>query len=161
MTTPADLEAKFWAALKSDRTMMLGLDGAEDGQARPMTAQFEDDGSPIWFFCSSDSALIPLLDSAHRAIATFVAKDHEVFASVHGRLSLDTDPATIDRLWNRFVAAWFEGGRGDPKVRLLRLDAESAEIWLNEKSLFAGMKMLLGIDPKKDYQDKVATVALN
>lgn len=161
MTTPADLEAKFWAALKSDRTMMLGLDGAEDGQARPMTAQFENDRSPIWFFCSSDNSLIPLLDTAHRAIATFAAKDHDVFASVHGRLSLDTDPATIDRLWNRFVAAWFEGGRDDPKLRLLRLDAESAEIWLNESSLFAGMKMLLGVDPKKDYEDKVATVVLD
>ena len=161
MTNPADLQEKFWAALKSDRTMMLGLDGVDDGQVRPMTAQFENDASPSWFFCSSDNSMIPQLASAHRAIATFAAKDHEVFASVHGHLSLDTDPATIDRLWNRFVAAWFEGGRDDPKLRLLRLDAESAEIWLNESSLFAGMKMLLGMDPKEDYKDKVATVALD
>jgi general stress protein 26 len=161
MTTQADLQAKFWAALKSDRTMMLGLDGAQDGQVRPMTAQFENDRSPIWFFCSSDNSLVPLLGSAQRAIATFTAKDHDVFASVHGSLSLDTDTATIDRLWNPFVAAWFKGGRADPKLRLLRLDAESAEIWLNENSLFAGMKMLLGIDPKADYKDKVATVTLD
>ena len=31
-------EAKFWAALKSDMTMMLGLDGVEDGHTRPMSA---------------------------------------------------------------------------------------------------------------------------
>jgi hypothetical protein len=31
------------SALASDRTMMLGLDGVEDGHARPMTAQLEDD----------------------------------------------------------------------------------------------------------------------
>lgn len=160
MTEPHELEAKFWQALKSDRTMMLGLDGAEDGHARPMTAQFEGDRSPIWFFCSADNGLLPLLDRSNRAIATFAAKDHDLFATVHGRLSLDMNPGTIDRLWNRYVAAWFEGGRDDPKLRLLRLDAEQAEIWLDESSLFAGMKMLLGIDPKADAKDNVGTVPL-
>ena len=41
MPSEAEIEAKFWKALKSDRTMMLGLDGVEHGHARPMTAQFE------------------------------------------------------------------------------------------------------------------------
>lgn len=161
MTNPHELEAKFWKALKSDRTMMLGIDGVEDGHARPMTAQFEDDQGPIWFFCSDDNGLLPLLGSNNRAIATFAAKDHDLFATVHGRLALDMDPATIERLWNRFVAAWFEGGRDDPKLRLLRLDPEKAEIWLDENSLFAGVQMLLGIDPKAAYRDKVATVRLD
>lgn len=161
MTETRDLEAKFWKALKSDRTMMLGIDGAQDGHARPMTAQFENDSGPIWFFCADDNGLLPLLDCSNRAIAIFAAKDHDLFAAVHGRLSLDTDPATIDRLWNRFVAAWFEGGRDDPKLRLLRLDPEDAQIWLDEHSLFAGMKMVLGIDPKAAYKDKVATVRLD
>ena len=39
MPTPQELEAKFWKALKSDMTLMLGLDGVDDGHARPMTAQ--------------------------------------------------------------------------------------------------------------------------
>src|SRR6185503_19336022 len=41
MPTPKELEAKFWSALKSDMTMMLGLADAEDGHTRPMTAQIE------------------------------------------------------------------------------------------------------------------------
>lgn len=160
MTDTNELAAKFWKALGSDRTMMLGLYGVEDGHARPMTAQFENDASPLWFFCAADNALVQLLGDRNRAIATFAAKDHKLFATVHGRLSLDTNPATIDRLWNPHVAAWFEGGRNDASLRLLRLDAETAEIWLNESSLLAGVKMALGIDPKDDYRDKVATVDL-
>ena len=39
-------------------------------------------------------------------------------------------------------------------------DAEHAEIWLNESNLLAGVKLLLGVDPKKDYEDKVADVDL-
>ncbi len=57
-----------------------------------------------------------------RAIATFASRGHDLFAAVHGRLSVDTDRAVVDRLWNRFVAAWYEGGKDDPKLALLRLD---------------------------------------
>ena len=122
MPSPQEIEAKFWKALKSDMTMMIGLDGVEDGHARPMTAQLGGDRSPIWFFTAKDHALV--------------------------------------QRWNRFVAAWFEGGKDDPKLALLRLDAERAEIWVDASSLVAGIKLLLGVDPKKDYKDKVAKVAL-
>ena len=65
----------------------------------------------------------------------------------------------IDRLWNRFVAAWYEG-KDDPKIALIRLDADQAEIWIDASSLVAGIKMLIGIDPKQDYEGKVAEVRL-
>lgn len=163
MPTPAELEAKFWKALKSDRTMMLGLYAVEDAHARPMTAQFENDRSPIWFFTASDTELAETLGDgacSGRAIATFASKGHDLFATLHGTLEIDTDRAVIDRLWNPFVAAWFEGGKDDPKLRLLRLDADKAEIWLDESSLLAGIKMLFGADPMEDYRDKVAEVSL-
>lgn len=160
MPTAQEIQQKFWKALKSDMTMMIGLDGVEDGHARPMTAQLDGDKGPIWFFTARDNALVQRLDQGNRAIATFASKGHDIFATVHGTLSLDENRANIDRLWNRFVAAWFEGGKDDPKLRLLRLDAEQAEIWVDASSLVAGIKMLLGSDPKEDYKDKVATVPL-
>ena len=160
MPTQADIEAKFWKALKSDRTIMVGLDGIEDAHPRPMTAQFEEDRSPIWFFTAKDTELVHALAEGDRAIATFASKGHDLFATVHGRLSLDNDRATIDRLWNRFVAAWFQGGKDDPKLALLRFDAERAEIWLDDSSFLAGIKMLFGADPKEEYKDKVAEVSL-
>jgi general stress protein 26 len=161
MPTPQELEAKFWEALASDMTMMLGIDGVEDGHARPMTAQLDEEGQgPIWFFTTKDSALVKAVDRGGRAIATFASKGHDLFATVHGRLVVDNDRLVIDRLWNRFVAAWFEGGKDDPKLALLRLDAESAEIWLDASSLVSGVKLLLGVDPKRDYKDKVARVDL-
>ena len=160
MPTPQELERKFWKALKSDMTIMLGLDGVEDGHARPMTAQLEGEKGPIWFFTARDNVLVQKLSGNGRAIATFASKGHEIFASIHGRLTVDTDRATIDRLWNRYVAAWYEGGKDDPKLALLRLDTERAEIWEDASSFVAGIKMLLGVDPKSDYQDKVADVSL-
>jgi general stress protein 26 len=162
MPTPQEIEAKFWKALKSDMTMMLGLDGVEDGHARPMTAQLDGERSPIWFFTAKDNAIVQSITARqdNRAIATFVDKGHDIFATVHGSLSLDTNRATIDKLWNRYVAAWFQGGKDDPRLALLRLDAERAEIWVDASSFVAGIKLLLGADPKKDYRDKVAEVQL-
>jgi general stress protein 26 len=160
MPTPQELEKKFWKALRSDMTVMLGLD--DEGHARPMTAQLEGgDHGPIWFFTAKDTDLVESLNGRNRAFATFASEGHEIFATLHGDLSLDTNRANVDRLWNSFVAAWFDGGKDDPKLALLRLDPDDAEIWENANSLFAGVKLLLGIDPKKDYQDKVAKVALD
>ena len=58
MPTQADIEARFWKALKSDRTIMVGLDAIEDAHPRPMTAQFDDDRGPIWFFTAKDTELV-------------------------------------------------------------------------------------------------------
>jgi general stress protein 26 len=163
MADNAELERKLWKALKSDMTVMLGVDGLEEGHTRPMTAQLEhDDRGPIWFFTSTDSALVRHLEAGggHRCVAAFASKGHELFASIEGQLQLATNRLNIERLWNPFVAAWYEG-KDDPKIALLRLDPGQAEVWLNENSLLAGVKMLLGIDPKKDYQDKVGTVDLD
>jgi general stress protein 26 len=125
-----------------------------------MTAMVEGERSPIWVFTSRETAIVQNLGTGSRAIATFASKGHDVFATVHGRLTVDNDRATIERLWNPFVAAWFEQGKDDPKLTLLRLDAERAEIWENAYSVIAGIKLMLGVDPKKDYRDKVAEVSL-
>ena len=161
MPTPKELKAKFWKALKSDKTVMLGLDGVEDGHARPMTAMFEHEHGPIWFFTSKDTAIVQKLPRANRAIATFASKGHDLFATMHGGVAIETDRAVLERLWNPFIAAWFPGGKDDPTLALLRFDAERAEIWLDERSFLAGVKLLLGADPRQEYKDKVAEVSLS
>lgn len=161
MATDAEIEAKFWAALKAEPTIMLGLAGARDGHTQPMTAITEQDASgPLWFFTSKDNSIIAALGQAHRAIATYTAKGHDLFATVHGELSVHTDRATIDRLWNPYVEAWFKEGKNDPSIALLRLETESAQIWLNGSSIAAAVKRLFGRDPQQDYQGKVAEVTL-
>ena len=157
-TDPKELQDRLWKALKNDRTVMLGGKGVH---ARPMTAMVEGDRGPIWFFTSRDNALVEAARKREiEGVLMLASKNHEVFATVGGRLAVDTDPAVVERLWNPFVAAWFPGGKTDPTLRLLRFDTGVAEIWLNENSLFAGLKMLLGRDPKKEYSDHVAVVKL-
>jgi len=161
MADDRELERKFWKTLKSDRTVMLGLQGAEDGHAQPMTAILEaDESGPVWFFTARDNGLLAALGGgAGAGCMQVVAKGHDLFASVAGTLREQTDRAVVERLWNPFIAAWYEG-KDDPKLVLLRFDPAHAQVWLNENSLLAGVKMLFGVDPKKDYADKVGEVPL-
>ncbi len=157
MTTNAELKAKLWDSLNKERTAMLGCTGT---YPRPMTAQIEDERGPIWFFTSRENDLAEATArKSQDGLLMFTAKDHELFATIGGTLQQDNDPAVIERLWNPFVAAWYTG-KDDPKLRLLRFDPGNAEIWQNASSLIAGIKMLIGIDPKKSYQDDVAKVRL-
>ncbi len=163
MTTEAEIAEKFWKSLRSDRVAMLSLPGVENGHSQPMSAVLLDEdehGGPIWFFTSKDTDLVRQLGSSHAAQLHFSGKGHDLFASVHGELALSNDRAVIDRLWNRFVAAWFEGGKEDPKLQLLRFDADHGQVWLSEHHAMAGIRILLGRDPKKDYAGKTAELPL-
>ena len=159
MADRQELERRFWKHLDDDRTVLLGAEGVTP---RPMTAIAEHDRAPIWFFTAADTELGTALDQTDRlqATATFAAKDHDLFATLGGTLVADNDPAVIERLWNPFIAAWFEG-KDDPKLRLLRMDAAEGQVWLNENSMLAGIKMLLGSDPKESYGDKTGDVDLH
>ncbi len=162
MTDAAEIEKKFWKSVRSDRTMMLALQGIEQNHSQPMTAQLDgdDDRGPIWFFAAKDSDFVRAVGAAHGAVAHFVAKGHDVFASLDGEIFADNDRAVIDRLWNPFVAAWYEGGKDDPNLQLLRFEPHSGQAWLNAHSLIAGIKMLLGSHPKEDFKDHVAALKL-
>lgn len=156
MTDDADIRARFWRALHSDRTVMLGLQGG-GAAPRPMTVMAEDDADhgPLWIFTSKETELGEAVQVTTEAFFTFASKGHDVFATVHGLLSPHTDSRMVEKLWNPFVAAWYPEGQDDPTLLLLRFDPSQAEMWLNGSSLVAGLKMLLGADPKQDYQDHV------
>jgi len=163
MADAGELQEKFWKAIKSDRTLMLGLADVEDGLGQPMTAQLDEgaERGPLYIFTAKDTDLVQAIDGRTTATAHFVSKGHDLFAHLEGELSTVEDRELVDRLWNPFVAAWFEGGKDDPKLQLLRFQPGHAHIWLNEHSLFAGAKMLLGRDPKEDYKDKAGDVRLS
>ena len=160
MSSDAEIEGRFWKDLRANPFVMLGLDGARDGHTQPMAVQTDGDSGPFYIFATKDNTLVEALATSHRAIATYASKGHDIFASIHGTLSVDNDASKIDKYWNSSVAAWFEKGRDDPKICLLRLDAERAQIWENSSTLGAAINRMLGRDPKEQAKENVAEVSL-
>ena len=135
---------------------MIGLTDSDQHHI-PLTAQLDEDQvDTLFFFVGRDNRLAP----GGRAMAHFASKGHDLFACIAGSITIDNDRAVIDELWNPFIAAWYEG-KDDPKLALLRFDAEEAQIWKDASSLVAGIKILFGADPKKSYKDKVAEIPLH
>jgi hypothetical protein len=58
------------------------------------------------------------------------------------------------------VAAWYPLGKEDPTLVLLKFDAQRAEIWRHESSVFAGVKLLFGSEPRKERANDVAEIRL-
>lgn len=147
------LEEKFWEELGDSPFMMVGLQGVDNAFTRPMTAQV-DEGT-IYFFANRTEDLVKGLGRSNRAVATYASKGHKLFASVHGTLAISNDRQVIDRLWNPIIASWFERGKDDPDLALIRFDATTADIWEADTgaTLKAAVIKLLGRDPGKQHQD--------
>ena len=164
MADDREIEEKFWKALKGSPFIMLGVEGARDGATQPMTVNFEDQDREtglLWIFTANDHDLTRAMGQSNRAIASYSAKGHDLFASLRGTLRIDNDRATIDRLWSPIVAEWYEG-KDDPKMALIRFDVEDAKIWLSDVEGFLkpAFNKLLGRKPEAGMKEKVAEVSL-
>lgn len=126
-----ELKQAFWKNIESDRTVMIGPRGRADATLRPMTAQVDDEGGKtIYFFASREEGIGADVRNGQEAVVlAFASKGHDLFAGGHGKLREVSDAATIDRLWSPMAGLFYEDGRDDPKLMLLRLDDAELDIW--------------------------------
>jgi general stress protein 26 len=159
MTDEQQLESKFWDSLQDSPFVMLGLKGS--GFTRPMTVQVDEDGQ-IYFFAARSEELLKGLAPSAEAFATYASKGHDFFASMKGDLVVDNDRGKIDRLWSPMVSAWYEQGKDDPELVLLRFDTDRADVWDagTGSTIKAAWLKLTGRNPRKQSQEDRAEVML-
>lgn len=144
MSNSQQLKDQFWHALADSPFLFLQLD-SHPHTAVPMTAQLDKDAaSAIWFFTRRNHPLA----GGGGATATFVAKNHQIFARFTGLLSEETSRERLEKQWNSVAEAWFPGGKDDRELLMLRMDLGPAEIWNSDLGFFDNIKMLLGFDTR-------------
>lgn len=137
---PAEVRERMWEKMSKSPFVLVSRIGSED-HAVPMTAQLDEDvEGKFWFYTSKDNRLAP----GGPAMAHYASKDHKVFACIRGTLVTETDQAIVDKYWSNMVEAWFDGGRNDPNLLMLRFELQDAEIWEGDESLLGKFKMLTG-----------------
>lgn len=127
-----DLTHEFWKTLDASRTVMLGAVGEGHVAARPMTAQTNPDikDGSIYFFASRGEGIgAEVLAGARAATFTFQSKGYDLFASAIGPIAKVDDPALVDKLWNVFAGLYYEDGKRDPDLVLLRFSPGEFDVW--------------------------------
>jgi general stress protein 26 len=145
----------FWEELEDDRYVMLGLIG-DGNHAIPMTAQTDKSTyGQFWFFTTKDNRLA----KGGPAMAQFISKDHKIFACMKGNLVEEISKERLDKHWSNAVEAWYDGGKEDPNLLMLRYELDSVEVWEQDMTMKGKFKLLTGTTIKPgeagDHKEKV------
>lgn len=102
--------------------------------AVPMSRQEVDEEGTIWYLFSAESETYENLKFNDKVSVLFSHVDDHEFLSINGTAEISKDQERIDKYWNKFVEAWFEKGREDPNIRILKVSVEDAHYWDNKTS---------------------------
>ena len=120
---------KLIALLKKFRTAMLVTHGSEGMNARPMTPLGDAFDGGFWFATEIDNQAVLDIQTHPEVNVSFMHEGDNHFVSVAGRGRVSHDRAQIERLWSAPMNAFFKGGKDDPRVCLIRVDAHNADYW--------------------------------
>ena len=129
-----DAEDRLFKAIEDTRVGMLGVAGGEPRHMQPMTAYVEREANELWFFTYRDTDLVRDVNASggHCAMFCVISKDREVYACLGGELEEHFDRERMERYWNPVVAAWYPEGKDDPRLTLLRMRLDDAQMWLSQ-----------------------------
>ncbi len=98
--------------------------------SRPMAVKEREFDGDLWFFTEDPSHKTDEIRSNPQV--NVALESGKGWVSLAGRAQVVKDAAKIDELWDTGAQAWFEEGRGDPKVALLKVTAHTAEYWASD-----------------------------
>lgn len=96
--------------------------------SRPLAVQKRDFDGDLWFFTADPSPKTDQIAVNDQVNVSLQVAD-DGFVSIAGTAEVSHDETMIEGLWNPTAEAWFENGREDPAVALLRVHADTAEYW--------------------------------
>lgn len=120
---------------KIDIGMMCSFDpGSDYPHAVPMSRQEVDEEGNIWFLFSSESETHRNLRKNNKISLLYAHVGDYNFLSINGTGEILQDQARIDRYWNKMIEAWFEKGKQDPRIRVLKVTPAEAHYWDNKSN---------------------------
>ncbi|MBN9189431.1 pyridoxamine 5'-phosphate oxidase family protein [Microbacterium sp.] len=131
--------------LKSARTASVTTQTASGAlHSRPLAVLDDDFAGTLWFFTADPSSKTADL-AAHPQVNVSVG-DGKGWLSLSGVATISRDEERIDRYWNPWAAAYFEGGRDDPTVALLQVDVSSIHYWdLDKPAIVTAFEVAKGL----------------
>jgi len=150
--------------IKDFDTAMLATTGADGTvHARPMAVQKVGPDGDLVFCAGLDTLKIEELRRDARVAVIFQGKTK--YISLSGTCTIDRDRTRIHALWKEDWKIWFPGGKDDPNLCLLDVNATEGEFWdasgmKGIKYLFKAAKAYIKGEHPTESKDQNAKVAL-
>ncbi|TDG36899.1 general stress protein [Pedobacter changchengzhani] len=123
---------------------------------RPMAIQQVDDEGNIWFMSMKDSHKNGEISSDPFTHLLFQATAHSGFVNIYGISEISRDQAKIDELWKPIAKTWFQGGKDDPNITLIKVIPSEGYYWDNKHgNAVAFLKMAASVISGKTMDDSV------
>lgn len=133
----------MWKAIAESPVLMVRLTASRD-HALSMAAQLDQQASgKFWFYTTRTNRMA----EGGRATAQFASIGHDLSCSISDILVEEQNPAVVDRHWSKAVEAWYEQGRADPQILMMRFELADAETWTRDNNIVGLFKLMSG---KKD-----------
>lgn len=97
--------------------------------ARPMAAQAVDDEGNLWFFSGLDSDKNREIKLDNHVQLFFSDPSKSSYLVVNGEAHEVIDQQKFEKYWSPLVKAWFEGGKEDANLSLIKVVPKSSYYW--------------------------------
>lgn len=97
--------------------------------ARPMGLRETDKDGNLWFLSSDASNKNFEIKEDNRVQLFFMNDSSSEYLSVFGKAFIYKDKSMIEEQWTPIANAWFEDGKEDPKVSVIRVAPEESYYW--------------------------------
>jgi general stress protein 26 len=96
---------------------------------RPMSVLDVDDDGNLWFMSQSDSNKNDEVNHDPFTHLFFQENKNSGFLNIYGITEIVTDREKIEEVWNPLLKVWFQEGKDDPKITLLKVVPTQVYYW--------------------------------
>ncbi len=123
----------------------------------PMATQKVDESTgAIWFFTGNDGQHTQDIQADSRVQLIYANNSDSAYLTVSGMAEILDDKAKIDELWSPLAKVWFQGGKDDPNLRLLKVTPQEGFYWDTKHSkMVSFIKMAASIVIGKTMDDGI------
>lgn len=152
--SPAELADKAWKLAEKIR---IGLFTTWDGtqqRIRPLSATVDRNEHAIYFLIGIDGGttlaeatsappltLAEQIEKYPTVTIAFADPGASDYVTITGEAEVSNDRARIEELWTPFAKAWWDGP-DDPRIRLVTVRPDNAELWEGPNKIVAYAVML-------------------
>ena len=123
-------------------TMMTTRNGENHLHSCPMnTTETSIGAKEIWFIGHKPSETVDNIKQNPEVNLAYVTQESDKYLSISGTAELVEDEEKLNELWSVMYNAYFEQGKEDPMVQLIKVVPHGAEYWANGNAIASAVKM--------------------